>query len=149
MLRKLLLVGKSRWDLNVGIISRIENNQYHVRTIDSDYDWINQGDIFELQNTYCRDVVNLKKTMTYNDAAVITDMLKHPCYINTQLRAYIGTPLVIDNNVWGTLNFSSLKPKQQPFTRADYRLIETLAEEIKKHLTMDVLMGAESSVAGL
>jgi GAF domain-containing protein len=135
MLKKLLLQGKTLMGIHVGIISRIQNDKYHVVAIESEYDGINEGDVFDLADTYCRDVVTLKKTMTYDDVAEITEMLKHPVYLTTQLRAYIGTPLIIDDQVWGTLNFSSRHPKQPSFSATDYELIESLAEKVARNLT--------------
>ncbi|WP_455200625.1 GAF domain-containing protein [Kaarinaea lacus] len=131
-LRKILLEGKSRFGVHVGIISRIENNQYHVHAIDTDYSGIKQGDIFTLGDTYCRDVFCKEQTMTFDDVAEISEMLKHPVYLSTQLRAYIGTPLIVDNQIWGTLNFSSRLPKQPVFSPSDFKVIETLAERASK-----------------
>jgi len=135
MLKKILIKGKTTLGLNVAVIGRILDGSYHVHLIDSDYGGIKEGDIFELGDTYCHDVITRKKTMTYDDVAEITEMLKHPCYQNTQLRAYIGTPLIIDNRVWGTLSFSSLRPKEPNFTSADFRLVESLADEIVQHIS--------------
>jgi len=84
--------------------------------------------------------------MTYDDVAEITEMLKHPCYRNTQLRAYIATPLLINNRIWGTLNFSSLKPKQPAFTQADYQYVESLALRVSHYLRTESILDAETAV---
>jgi GAF domain-containing protein len=130
--------------VHVGIISRVRNDTYQVCEIDTDYGGIKVGDVFELANTYCRDVVTQRKTMTYDDVAEITEMLKHPVYLATQLRAYIGTPIIIDNQVWGTLNFSSRIPRKPGFTDADYRFIESLAEQTAQHLHATNLATSDS-----
>lgn len=137
MLNEILLQGKRRLGLNVGIISYVRNEQYHVYAVESDYDAIRlkEGDVFDLANTYCRDVVVKRKTMTYDDVAEISEMLKHPVYLNTQLRAYIGTPIILNNQVWGTLDFSSREPKESCFTSADYRLIESMADTVVQYLS--------------
>ena len=71
----------------------------------------------------------------FDDVAEITEMLKHPCYLNTQLRAYIGTPLVVNDEIWGTLNFSSQKPRLPQFSHQDFHSIESLAREISDILS--------------
>lgn len=134
MLRKILLEGKSHMGLNVGIVSRIHKEQYHVYAINTDYGGIRNGDIFELGNTYCKQVAANKRTMTFDDAGEISEKLKHPCYLGTQLLAYIGTPLIIDDRIWGTLNFSSRKPRKCDFSDADFRLVESLAEQVEQYL---------------
>ncbi|MEJ2179631.1 MAG: GAF domain-containing protein [Gammaproteobacteria bacterium] len=142
-LRKILLEGKTKLGLHVGILSRIENEQYHVYEVESEYSGINKGDIFDLENAYCRDVFSNRKTMIFDNAAEISELLKHPCYLNTQLRAYIGTPLILDKKAWGTLNFSSLKPRSQDFTPHDFATIECLAQKasdiIKTQAGMEVV----------
>lgn len=140
MLGKLLLQGKSKLGVHVGIISQIHEDRYRVYEIDTDYGGINKGDVFELADTYCRDVVTQKKTMTYDDVAEITEMLKHPVYLTIQLRAYIGTPIIIDSEIWGTLNFSSRIPRNPGFTTADYQFIESLAEEVAQQLSVTRLV---------
>ena len=137
-LKSFILQGKAAFSLHVGIVSHVEGEQYNVFAIDSDYEGIHQGDIFELENTYCRDVISQGKTMTYDDVAVISEMLKHPCYVNTQLRAYIGTPLFINGQVWGTLNFSSQKPQQPIFSSQDYKLVESMARQIERIIENDL-----------
>jgi len=131
-LKEILLEGKAILGVQVGIISRIEKEQYHVYAVESEYANINTGDIFDLEKTYCRDVITNNKTMIFDDVAEISELLKHPCYLNTQLRAYIGTPLILDNQIWGTLNFSSLRPKQPAFTHQDFSTIESLAQRAVK-----------------
>ena len=142
MLKKLLLQGKAVLGLHVAVIGRIHDQRYHVYSIDTDYGGIEQGDVFDLGETYCKDVVARKKTMTYDDVAEITEMLKHPCYQNTQLRAYIGTPILVDNRVWGTLSFSSLSPKEPNFTAADYHFVDSLADQITQLLSARPLISA-------
>lgn len=147
-LRKILLEGKTRLGVHVGIISRIIDDQYYVYAVESEYENINEGDIFTLGNTYCRDVLVNKQTMIYDDVAVISELLKHPCYLSTQLRAYIGTPLILNEQIWGTLNFSSLKPKQPEFTQADFATVEVLAQRVTNILEVqgDSELLAHSSV---
>ena len=72
-LRKILLEGKTKLGVHVGIISRIVNDQYYVYAVESDYADISTGDIFALENTYCRDVITHNKTMTFDDVAEISE----------------------------------------------------------------------------
>lgn len=146
-LRKILLEGKTRLGVHVGIISRIENEHYYVHAVETEYGGINIGDIFTLENTYCKDVMAHRKTMTFDDVAEISEMLKHPCYLNTQLRAYIGTPLIVANDIWGTLNFSSLTPKLPAFGQKEFAIVESLAQRVTKILEAqgDLNLASENS----
>lgn len=128
--------GRYSLGLHVGIVSHIEGDIYTIVSVLSDYPGFHAGDCFELGNTYCLDVSKRKEVMTYPDVANIQEMLKHPVYLSTQLRAYIGAPVMVDNYLWGTLNFSSKFPKHE-FADDDFRLMESLCRDttavIKKH----------------
>lgn len=135
-LHHILQQGKYSLGLHVGIVSRIVAESYTIVAVRSDYPGFCAGDQFELGNTYCLDVSRRHRIMTYPDVANIQEMLKHPVYLSTQLRAYIGAPIMVDDCFWGTLNFSSRFPKQE-FADDDFRLMDALSEAtssvIKKH----------------
>ena len=76
--------------------------------------------------------------MTYADVAQISAMLKHPVYLYMQLRAYIGAPIMVHGEFWGTLNFSSKKPRESAFSAADLDLIEQLAKQAAKAIETTV-----------
>jgi len=129
-LGEILIVGKNTLHLNVGIISHIVGDTYTIKAIDSDYDGMQVGGEYVLSDTYCKDVAINKKTMYYKNVAEITDLLKHPVYLSLQLRAYIGTPIMVNGEFWGTLNYSSKTPRKMPFTDADIQLLEKQTKTI-------------------
>lgn len=127
-LQHILQRGRYSLGLHVGIVSHIDGDTYTVVAVLSDYPGFHAGDRFELGDTYCLDVSKRQEIMTYPDVANIREMLKHPVYLSTQLRAYIGAPIMVDNCFWGTLNFSSKYPKPE-FSDDDFRLMESLSRE--------------------
>lgn len=134
-LRTILTEGNKALDLDVGIISQIKNNVYSVVALDSAYDQIVEGAEFDLNDTYCKDVYDQGVTKTFKDVAEIKEMQKHPVYLALQLRAYIGTPIMIDNKVWGTLNYSSINPRNAPFFPSEYQFIESQAKKVSQILS--------------
>jgi len=130
----LLNDGTEFLNLNLGIISRIYNEVYRVYGVSNNTMNILVGDDFELSKTYCLDILNRQKTLYYQDVAKITGMEKHPCYITTQLRAYIGTPILIEGRFWGTLNYSALEPTKLHYSEEDLKYIQNQAQEITELL---------------
>ena len=118
--------GLERFGLTLGIVSHIIEDTYIVHTCVSLDKPIPAGTEFELAETYCTDVVQAQTTLYYKDVAEVSEMLKHPCYLNTQLRAYIGTPILVDGELWGTLNYSSLNPRKVEYTSDE---VEFLVEQ--------------------
>ena len=64
-------------------------------------------------------------------------MKKHPCYTSRQLRAYIGSPISLNSEVFGTLNYSSLEPRENDFHLDEIMFIESqskiVSETLKKY----------------
>jgi len=122
--------GLKNFSLDTGIVSRIDENKYVVYSCESNGEGFASGTEFELQDSYCSDVVRTRKTCFYKDVSEISEMLKHPCYLNTQLRAYIGTPVYVDGVLWGTLNYSSLYPRKLDYTNEEIQFLESQAKVI-------------------
>ena len=141
-LNELLIQGCEILDLNIGIISNIDGQRYKivtsvingiVTTPDDNYR-IKVGSEFELDETYCSDVIRKSKTKYYQNVENISSMKKHPCYTAYQLKAYIGSPLHLNGEVFGTLNYSSLEPRKHDFSLDEIRFIETKAKIVSEIL---------------
>lgn len=130
----LLDQGLRKLGLDIGIISHIEESVYVVAYCRSADTPIRPGTQFELLDTYCADVVRSGRTRFYKDVASISEMLKHPCYLNTQLRAYIGTPVRIEGEIWGTVNYSSMRPHELEYTEEEVQFLEDQARQVAKLL---------------
>jgi len=129
-IQSILTTGIRKLGLNVAIVSVIQGDSYKVYACDSGDSGIKVGDHFELSGTYCSDVIKKEQTKFYEDVAEISEMLKHPCYQATQLRAYIGTPIILNNQIWGTLNYSSMSPHKNLYSTDEIKFIEHQAKEI-------------------
>lgn len=133
-IEELLNQGLSKLGLDIAIVSHIEDSIYVVSYCVSTGEPIPPGTEFELSDTYCSDVVRSGKTRFYKDVAEITEMLKHPCYLNTQLRSYIGTPIRIDGEIWGTVNYSSMHPHKLDYSEEEVRFLEEQSRQIAQLL---------------
>ncbi|WP_432451887.1 GAF domain-containing protein [Agarivorans sp. QJM3NY_29] len=115
--------------MQLAIVSQVEGNHYRVVAAYSSLDLVRQGDEFELDSTYCREVLRQAQTVAYERVGAITEMCLHPCYQALHLESYIGTPLEKDGKILGTLNFSSLTARAAAFTEKEKTQVESLAKE--------------------
>ncbi|HSG23363.1 MAG TPA: ATP-binding protein, partial [Azonexus sp.] len=51
----------------------------------------------------------------------------HPCFQDFQLAAYIGMPIRVDGEIFGTLNFSSAQGRSRDFDPSDLEFVRLLA----------------------
>jgi len=122
--------GRDKYDLMMAIVSRINNDQYHVFAVSSQTGVPIEGDIFDLKDTYCRDVVELKKTIAITEIDGVLGMRLHPLYPTIPCEVYISSPIMLNGKVWGTLNFTHLVTRATPFTTVDIQFNEAQAARI-------------------
>jgi PAS domain S-box-containing protein len=133
-LQRLLVVGCEALALDVGIVARIEGDDYEVRAVHAPDAEMAAGDEFALGSTYCREVVAADAVQSFPDAAAAGHEA-HPAYQEFGLSAYIGVPLVVDGDRFGTLNFSSPDVRERSFSDFERTLVRLLAEVVSAELT--------------
>ena len=126
----ILLQGRERLAIGMGIVSRIENDMYEVAVVSSDNDYFIGGEVFPLKDTYCREVYEKKQTIALTEMDGYSGLKHHPLYENLPLEAYISSPIFVKDNVWGTLNFSSMNIRSTSFNKDDIQFNEDAAKKI-------------------
>lgn len=106
--------------METGIVSTIWMDEYRVSASYPEESGIKVNDKFKLGDTYC-DITLSKEGRVLG----ITDIKKsdynsHPCYEKLQLESYIGAAYRLDGKIYGTINFTSSKPRNEPFS--DYEI---------------------------
>ncbi|RMG77170.1 MAG: GAF domain-containing protein [Chloroflexi bacterium] len=124
-INKLLELGTKALGQNIGIISRIQNNNYVVKYAYSTGDPIAPGTTFKLGDTYCSVTMRQKQVVAIPHFS-ISEFNRHPCYQLFKLEAYIGTPIMVKDQVYGTLNFSSAAVKTSNFTETEQHLVQVM-----------------------
>ena len=133
-IRDLLKVGCQTLGLEIGIASRIEDDSYTVETVHAPAADIEAGDRFDLESTYCAEVVGTDAVCSFADA-VSDGKEAHPAYRELELESYIGVPLVVDGSRYGTVNFSSPTTRVAPFGELERTFVELLAELVSTEIS--------------
>jgi two-component system, sensor histidine kinase len=125
-LERLLKIGCNTLDMDIGIVSQIENDIYTIISA-SPIDSIPVGTKVPLGDTYCAHTLNADGIIASHHVKH-SELGNHPCYQKFGLESYIGISVFVDHKNQGTLNFSSTKPRSQEFTESDYEYMILLAE---------------------
>lgn len=133
-----LQAGLEIFDMETGIVSQIDSQActYTVEAVVSPLDVISVGDLFELQDTYCREVVQTKKVIGFPKVGEHPDMCLHPVYQNLKLEAYLSAPIWLEDELYGTLNFTSREPRHFGFSEHERDLIALMAASIGNFLML-------------
>ncbi len=136
-MKDILKLGTQYFGLELGIISEINFDDYHVKFA-SDYTHIKQDQLFSLGNTYCSFTFKSDTPQAWHNAGM-SEIKTHPCYEHFGLNAYIGTKIFVNNRPYGTVNFSSKDARVQPFSEREKAFINLISQylghEIYRNIT--------------
>jgi len=124
-LREALVIGCDLLGLELGIVSEIRGDDYRVASQVAP-GGLSDDQRFPLGQTYCAI------TLEADDVVSITDMGNsdysgHPCYTAFKLESYIGAPILVRGELYGTVNFSSADHYRLGFDEGDREFIRLLA----------------------
>ena len=117
-LEKLLAMGRRQFGLEIGVLARVEGDAYEVMATQLPNNLNARGAILSLRQTYCHETLQSQKPL-YIVSAGTSKWHDHPCYRAFKIEAYIGAPVVVAGQVYGTLSFSSFAPHKKPFKALD------------------------------
>lgn len=133
-INQILKIGCEIFDQEIGIFSHIDKNTFSIEQSFSSTKNIKNGQEFSLNKTFDSITIEHKEPIAI-DAVRKPKWKKHPCYLNTGLLTYIGINVYQEENLYGTLSFSSSVPKDQPFRESDFDFIKTMGEWIRNILS--------------
>ncbi|EAW28937.1 sensory transduction histidine kinase [Alteromonadales bacterium TW-7] len=149
--QKLLTFGLNVFNLDLAIISKVEDQCYTVLYAVTPNNDLAIGTQFDLQGTYCTHTLKAGSALAFHNVSQ-SEIADHPCFANFQLESYIGAPIKVGNKVFGTVNFSSAA-SSPVFTDQAYDYIELFAQwlgaEFARSQTKDRLIKNSNSLIKL
>ena len=131
----LLRMGLDRFELDIGILSRIKQNIYIVKHCVTPADVPMQpGDQFDFNDTYCSITYSAQGPVALEHIGKDDELGSHPAYKAFGLESYIGIPIRLSGELYGTLNFSSPKPYPRKFRNIDIDALQLMASWIEVEL---------------
>ncbi len=131
--RDLLKLGCEHFDASIGILAQIKNDQYKVVEVLALEGEIEKGDVFPLGDTYCQNVLQADEPIGFEFAGE-SEWHTHPAYQKFRLESYLGAKIKLKGEVYGTLNFSSPKPREKAFSTADKEFLQLMANWVGEEL---------------
>ena len=131
----ILELGVEVFDLPWGILSHIRGQDYRVRQAVSPDGSLAPGQRFDLGITYCVHTLEADGPAGFHHAGA-SSIRDHPCYRTQGMEAYLGVPVRVGNEVYGTLNFS--RPAvRAPYSDFEWELIQLMGQWVGYELTRE------------
>ena len=126
-IQALLEMGCQRFGMAIGLLCHMDGERQEVVQSLTPGGEIAPGDVFNLADAYCRDTLRVGTFLGFEHAST-GPWRQHPCYQKFGLEAYLGVPVQVSDQVYGTLSFSNFTPRRTPFTAVDRELIQLMAQ---------------------
>ncbi|GAB3483006.1 sensor domain-containing diguanylate cyclase [Marinomonas epiphytica] len=133
---KLLEMGLERFNLDIGILSKIEGNDYVIQQCVAPEELpLESGSRFDFEATYCVITCQANEPVAIEHMAREDELSCHPAYKAFGLEAYIGMPIYLNDEFYGTLNFSSPFPFPRQFDEVDIDALRLMVSWIEVELS--------------
>ncbi len=110
---RFLAMGCSQFGMDIGLLGRVLGDRYEVMAayVPSDFPFgFAKGDGFALSRTFEREVLRSIEPISIESAGT-TQWRHHPAYAVRRLEAFVGTRVMVQGRVFGTLSFTSRTAK--------------------------------------
>ncbi len=135
-LREALGIGRRYYGLEFAIVSRVEGETYTVLAQVTPPGSLVEGKQFLLGHTYCDIALNQGDVFATREMGRST-YRGHPCYENFGLETYVGAPIQVEKEVYGTVSFSSPERYAREFDEGDREFMRLLARWIGSVITLN------------
>lgn len=135
---QLLRMGCDRLGMEIGLLGRVWVEHYEVIAahLSSEFPFkFTQGDTLSLDQTFEREVVRSTGVL-YVESIKHSQWRNHPVHRTRHLESYIGTQVIVNGRVYGTLSFMSRNP-HSAFRQTDIEMLKLMANYIGSEIARE------------
>ncbi|GGL25128.1 hypothetical protein GCM10009037_05850 [Halarchaeum grantii] len=118
-------VGAAHLGLPIGFVTRVEDDTQRIVHAIGGHDRVQPGETCPLRESYCRHTLESDGLLAVQEAAV--SPIDQRAIDAFGLGAYIGTKVVVDGEVYGTVCFASRERRDAAFSESEELFLELLA----------------------
>lgn len=119
-------IGRDRFGVAYGLLSYTGDGEYEVvDSTRSDGTYV-AGSVHDIETTWCRHVVDDREPLSVADAEN-SEYQDDVAYQLSGVQCYIGAPVVVDGETYGTLCYGDEEPLATAFTDDEERFVDLLA----------------------
>jgi K+-sensing histidine kinase KdpD len=137
----LLRIGQRVLGTSHATLSRVRDGDYVFEVVRSPDD-VQPGDVVDLSATNCERIVMTEETLVLaNVAEGAPDLTDKAGYAEWGVSCYLGTPVVVDGEVYGTFCFYDTEPRTEPFSDWAITLVDLMGRWVGVALERELVEG--------
>ncbi|MXR52340.1 PAS domain S-box protein [Halovenus sp. WSH3] len=126
--RSLLDLGRRELGTQYGTLSQIHGDEYLFEIVAGEDDRIHQGDQVPLEATNCERVAETEETVVLGDVAEdAPEETERAGYQEMGICSYIGAPVHVNDEVYGTFCFYDTETRTQEFSEWEQTLVDLMS----------------------
>ncbi|QIO23910.1 ATP-binding protein [Haloarcula sp. JP-L23] len=131
----LLEVGRDALGTEFGALSRVEGSDYVFEAVIDPTGQTQTGDVVPLGSTNCERAIVKRETLVLADIATeAPELADRSGFTEMGIACYIGMPVVVDGEVYGTFCFYDRNPRREAFADWEVTLVELMGNWISYEL---------------
>ena len=127
-LDRALAVGTTELGYPFAYATRIEEENVEVLAVAGDHEGISVGQTTPLSDNYCQLTLAENEPVAISDAGADEALSELPVYADLGLACYVGAPITVDDEVYGSLCFAGTDPRDPELIEAQKLTVKTLAQ---------------------
>lgn len=125
---RLLEIGKKRYGMEVGMLSRVSNERYEVLAVDAPKSFpFSRGAVLSLGETFCKNAIESERPIAIEHITE-SSWTGRPDRAAFRYDAYLGAAVRVGGLPYGTLSFASSERRKDRFTATDKDLVRLMAQ---------------------
>ena len=127
-LNRVLELGTSELGYPIGYITHVEGDSIDILAAVGDHEAIQEDATLPLAATYCKHTIIDETPHAVSDIVTDDEWADSQAFDELGLQCYVGAPIIVDGDVYGTLCFASRDPRDSTTVQDDELTVKTLAQ---------------------
>ena len=134
---RVLKIGTEELGYPIGYITHLTDSSLDIISSVGNHDLIQEERTVPLDLTFCQQTITEAEPLSLSDTARNDQWADSAAFEETGFRCYVGAPIIVDGETYGSLCFASEQPQNETTVEDDELTVKTLAQwvgyEIDRH----------------
>lgn len=131
----LLEMGQDVLDTKYATLSQVHGSEYLFEKVCAPEGTVRPGDTVPLSETNCERAVTTEKTLVIENMAVdAPNLATRPGNVQMGIACYLGAPVFVDGQVYGTFCFYDDEPREKEFSEWEVTFVDLLSRWVSYEL---------------
>ncbi|MFB6118059.1 GAF domain-containing protein [Halosegnis sp.] len=127
-------LGRETLGATHGVVANVTRDRYEMEFVRSDRETVRPGAVFDVEETGCVFTIREEETTSVAAMDEQDDWRELPIHTEVGMNCYIGTPLFVDGQLYGTLCFLDEEARVESFTGWEKTLVELMGQWVSRLL---------------